>query len=202
MEIDNFEKILSMISWDSTDHFYFLQIIKRRKDNPSLSRDMKLIDTFLISSEKSFLSLIPRIKEISLMNNARAYIWINKRSYKKCALRVLSLIADQCASEEYRAVNRAYHSVCGQYHSDPDKKWVVDLDGDYAKEPLLSQIEEIITELQKKTQKAPYIERIPTLNGVHLITRPFDLKGFKSHEICKEISLHKNSPTLAFFSSK
>jgi hypothetical protein len=199
MEIDNFNKILSMISWDDPDKFYFLQIIKRRKDNPALPRDMKLIDTFLIGSKKEYTSKIPAIKEIARLNNARVYFWLNTRSYKVCALKMITAIAVRLEAGEHKSINSLYYSICGKNYIDKDKKWIIDLDGEFAKEPLISGIVELIISLQKKTKKESYIETIPTFNGVHLIARPFNLSEFKTHEITKGIDVHKNGPTLAYF---
>lgn len=33
--VDNFEQIGNLLSFDSNDEFYFLQILQRKKDNPS-----------------------------------------------------------------------------------------------------------------------------------------------------------------------
>jgi len=42
MSVDNSAKIGTMLSFDKDD-FYFLQILKRRKDNPEMDRDMVVI---------------------------------------------------------------------------------------------------------------------------------------------------------------
>lgn len=41
------------------------------------------------------------------------------------------------------------------------------------------------------------IDEIPTVNGYHLITKPFNLQKFK--EIFPYIDVHKNNPTLLYF---
>ena len=41
---------------------------------------------------------------------------------------------------------------------------------------------------------------LPTANGVHFITKPFDLQRFK--EIYPNTDVHKNNPTLLYYDNK
>ena len=47
MEINNTAKIGTMLSFEKDD-FYFVQVLKRRKDNPEMEKDMVVIDNFYI----------------------------------------------------------------------------------------------------------------------------------------------------------
>ena len=74
-------------------------------------------------------------------------------------------------------MRNVFDSVAGEIHSDPDKKWIIDIDDvQNADEELVHKLRE----LQMEGKREPMIEILPTKNGVHLISRPFNLKKFKS----------------------
>ena len=60
---------------------------------------------------------------------------------------------------------------------------------------LNSYIEIEINTIEPKGDKILAV--IPTLNGVHLITKPFNLQKFK--ELYPLIDVHKNNPTLLYY---
>jgi hypothetical protein len=49
--VNNFQKIREMLTFPSETNFYFLQILKRRKDNPDLGKDMIHIADYYIFSD-------------------------------------------------------------------------------------------------------------------------------------------------------
>ena len=63
VEIDNFDEIENLIDIQSPDDVYYLQLIKRRKDNPSLRlvKD-EYVKYYLIHSYGELLKLKPEIK--------------------------------------------------------------------------------------------------------------------------------------------
>lgn len=191
--IDNFELIGELIKDKTTaGEFYFLQILKRRKDNPELDKDMILIDNFFIKSAEDLLNKRERIIELCELNNARAYFRLNKRSERKIALQTLKLIADNIASDNYNIKN-CYLSCCGQYHSDENKTWLIDIDNN--DEEYDRSIQEFIN-----TKCSPIgmkiISNIPTKNGHHLITRPFNLMEFRKE--FDGVDIHKDNPTILY----
>jgi len=46
--VNNIDRIRELISFEDEFDFYFLQILKRRKDNPDLKRDMVVIVNYHI----------------------------------------------------------------------------------------------------------------------------------------------------------
>ena len=85
VEIDNFDEIENLIDIQSPDDVYYLQLIKRRKDNPSLRlvKD-EYVKYYLIHSYDELLKLKPEIKYFCITNNARAYLTANRRSETNC----------------------------------------------------------------------------------------------------------------------
>lgn len=83
--IDNFALIQGYMQF-APDLFYWVQIIKRRKENPEMSTGCRIVDNFYVESLDDFTRYTPKIQETCHANNARAYIYLNRRSYTKVTL--------------------------------------------------------------------------------------------------------------------
>ncbi len=204
MAIDNFENISYLLKFDDPDKFYFIQIFKRRKDNPEMEKDMIVVDSFCIYSMTEFEKCRKRIKDICESNNARAYIRLNRRSDKKIALQMLSRIALMVSSEQYN-IRGLYNSIAGEFHSEEDKTWVIDVDFDKfpgdTDELREKKINEIVTSIQSLIYKAKRDDTIycmPTKNGVHFICRPFNLQEFKEIPESSLVDIHRDNPTILY----
>ena len=90
-KIDNFQKVANMLQFNANgDDFYFVQIIKRFKDNPNDDKNQGnyrsgawYLQSWRIHSAQELMSLKPQIIQICEANNARAYITVNSRSTKE-----------------------------------------------------------------------------------------------------------------------
>lgn len=193
--MNNFDQIRNMLSFPDENAFYFLQILKRRKDNPDLGKDMIHIADYYIYSLDQFDGLRQIIIDQCDAENARAYFRLNRRDAKKVAMQVLKRTVDLIMSENYRAVKNAFASCAGEFHSDPDKTWIVDIDNisidSFIHSEEHGKIRHLITDLQKETGKEPIMILIPTKSGVHIITRPFNLNKFKIQY--PDIDVHKDN---------
>jgi hypothetical protein len=207
---DNIEQIRKLLLFEeNSKDFYFLQIMKRRKDNPDLDKDMVIIKNYYIESSEQLHKFIPRIIDTCNFENARAYIRLNKRNYNKLGLQMIKRVADYIASGNERALKNVFDSVAGEFHSDDNKTWVVDVDwkdfegltltdhskmveGNIQLQNLISRIEE----LQIETGRESMCEMIPTKNGFHIITHPFNLQKFKLDYWF--IDVHKDNPTILY----
>jgi hypothetical protein len=129
---------------------------------------------------------------------ARASINLNPRSYEKTAYRLLSKVAAQMENRDFYNTRKAYDSVCGTYQAEMDKRWLVDIDDPGKTEA--DRVGEYITSLQEDsyhpkpddTGPRKVLAYIPSKNGWHIITEPFNLMEFSKrfkHEV------HKNNPT-------
>lgn len=198
--IDNFSVIRKILRFPTEESFYFLQVLKRRKDNPDLEKDMIHLADFYIYSLEDYDRLMDRVINLCQSENARAYLRLNVRDSKKTAMMTLKKIVDYISTENYKAVKKAYASCTGEYHSDPDKTWIVDIDNvsidsfNHSEEQI--KIRQLITDLQIEAGKEPMMQFIPTRSGVHIITRPFNLQKFKSE--FPDIDTHKDNPTILF----
>lgn len=194
--VDNFNQIRDLLDFRSEDDFYFLQILQRKKDHKEgkvngANNNSMLIKAYYISSLSYFDFIKPEVIELCKLFNARAGINLNRRSFKKMALQHLRKITDQILNEDYFHASKAYNSVCGAYSNESDKNWIIDIDDkDYDSDELI----EFINLLKPHGYK--YIAKIPSKNGYHIITRPFDLQAFKLDG--PDLEVHKNNPTNLF----
>jgi hypothetical protein len=188
MIIDNFETLNELMLFDSADDFYFVQIIKRRKENPDMAKGSIIITSYYIRDTEHLAYYKGEIRLLCDYHKARAYISINKRSFKKSALGTMEKLCNQILNEDYNGVRRSYDSVCGSKSNAKGKKrWILDVD---------IKGNEGILEVRKIIKKIPdesYILSVPTKNGFHMIVKPFDikkhtenLKDIDGHDICKD----------------
>jgi hypothetical protein len=194
---DNFDIIKDFVSKNTLNKgdFYFIQILKRRKENPDLKKDVSVIKNFFFYSVTDFDTHKAEIISLCHENNARAYIRINKRNETKIALQTIRIAIDEILSGNYRpkfeiqateepaksleaiktitdAISNgdyslckyAHLSACGQFASDPVKKWVIDVDDKSIIDDVKSFLSEITT----------IVLTLPTKNGFHFITTGFN----------------------------
>lgn len=198
--LNNFWTISPMLRFDNPDMFYFIQIYKRRKDNPDMERDMEVLGNFYVYTEEQFQRKFQSIRKICDDNNARAYIRLNRRSDRKIALQCLSRLATMIASDQYR-IRNIYDSIAGEYHSEEDKSWLIDIDWkDFEdQKSILGNIHSLVEDLQRQTGREPRMQIIPTKNGYHLITRPFNLKMLDPYRLGGyRFDIHKDNPTILY----
>lgn len=204
--INNFKIIEPLLNFDNPGDCYFLQILKRQKDNPDLERNMEVIDNMLIYSLEDYYSKQNKIISICKTNNARAYLRLNRRNTEQLALATLSKIASLLLNKDYKAVKNAYWSAAGNVHSEPTKRWIVDIDRivpPHKWDEYVNNIRYIISDLhdecngKSNQQKYKQLLEIPTKNGIHLITHPFNLQEFRKR--CTDaIDIHKDNPSILF----
>ena len=203
MPMNNFDQIRGMLDFSIAGTFYFLQILKRRKDNPELGKDMIHIADYYIDSLAKYDDLKPMIIRQCEAENARAYFRLNRRDEKRVASEALKLMVEYVLSENYKPAKSVYASCAGKYPSEKNKTWIVDLDWDgipqgFTKEIYIDSVIFSIETITKshKPDAVQNITRIQTMNGMHLIVSPFRLDEFEKH--WPKIDVHKDNPTCLY----
>lgn len=200
MSIDNFNQIADIIRprVDSYDDFFFLQIIRRRKDpgNDDMNSDNIIVHFMEIPSADYLLEKKNRIIDICVRNNARAYIHLNKRSRKQIALKMLAELAARVSDNDYYVKN-IYTSCCGKFTSEKQKLWLIDVDYDNFSEGTVDdvELEQFVTSLILETGKEPVVHRIQTNSGYHLICNSFNSSSYR---LKYDYALHKENPTVLY----
>lgn len=190
--LDNFELIKPLLQFPSEDIFFFAQILKRKKENPEIGSNSYVVKTYFIKSLKDLEFYREEMICLAKFHNARVYINLNPRSFEKTAFNTLKKITDQIMNKDFKSVRKAYNSVCGM-HSEGDKKWIIDVD--YPSQIALHEIRRILVNIAPIGEDK-YITIIPTKNGFHVITKPFNVEQFKN--LMPGMDIHKNNPSCLF----
>lgn len=197
--IDCIELIKDLLVFETNDDFYFLQILQRKKENPNLGSNSKVIKNYYITSTEHLIEKYDEIKSLCNMFNARASLRLNKRSFEKVAFKSLENFANVMQTKEYKHIMNCYDKACGLLNNEKQKKWIVDIDRNE-----LVWLEHIINSVQEsEPNDNKIIIQLPTKSGVHLITKPFNVIQFKENlknELSKysmneiTIDIHKDNP--------
>ena len=201
MKVDNFDLIKKHINTSGDgNEFYMLQIMRRTKDqkNHDGKHRQSVIKSYFISSPEYLEMKRDEIVKLCEMFNARAYINLNKKSYKQVSLKALAILAGKISQEDYN-IKTLFESAAGQTGAcDGDKSWIVDFDSKDLDE--LDRIKDIINSVEPICDNK-IIETVPTRHGYHLISKPFNKKAFYE-KYNLQIDIHDNNPTLIYMNLK
>lgn len=200
--INNKELIKPLLTFPHKDIFYFVQILQRKKDHKGerlggSNNNSRLIKAYYITSVEKLEVHWEEMVKLAELFNARVSINLNPRNFQKAAFHVLQKIANQMSNGDFYGVRKAYDSVCGEYHSEIDKRWLIDIDKEQM--PLKDKISQYVqlAHLQMSEHKTAgnykILAEIPSKTGMHIITNPFNLDAF--NRTFPDISTHKNNPT-------
>ena len=204
--IDNFALIRNFMKFEDPDQFYFLQIIQRKKDGlgPNgpvfgTNNTSRSIKTYCITSKEMLDKIEIEVKHLCEYFNARACIYLARRSFRKVALKNMVDLANDIADGNYFHAKTSYWSARGQ--TSIEKLWLIDIDEEDL--PYMDLIENCIQNVARN-DSVPFGERIllkvPTKHGYHFICRPFnilDLQAVYPNKNTKEF-IHKDNPSILY----
>ena len=201
MTIDNFN--IGALWFDNLSDqgdFFFVQVIQRNKECNVNSKGNTIKDYHFFDKE-TFLSKKKEIITLCKAFNARAYFWVNPRSCKEIQYGIIkeALEALELGTHKlFKCVSKAIGKKrCNKYKS----KWIMDFDTkDWS---LINKYLEIVYKCRPDGVKVNTF--IKTVNGIHIISDPFDLEQFKQNvAIAKldNIDIHRNNPTLLYYSNE
>jgi hypothetical protein len=199
--VNNFSQIKSILKFEE-DYFYFIQIIQRKKEIPELGSNNRVIRSYMISSLEKLEKNEAEIIKMCEMFNARAYIHLNRRKWSRIALECLRHNAELIANGQHDGIKASLETVIGRYNCEPkgEKTWIIDIDWvDYENDKAaIPKIATLISKLQLETGIEPMIEYIPTKNGCHIITKPFNTAEFAKYMQLQGSTpdIHKDNPTV------
>lgn len=209
-EVDNFELLANKLFDKQNplpeDEFYFVQILVRGKDGHHVSGNNKnrLVKYYTVSSKEQLLSLKEEITGIAKAVTGRVYIHPTKRSYKEVANVALELTTHTYVSQNWIGMRSVFSTAAGKSMIAGDKKYIVDLDDiTFETTEGIKKYQQIVSDINNLRGKSneqgnKIYTGVPTKSGIHLITYPFDVDAFK--KLYPDIDVHKNNPTLLYFS--
>lgn len=188
-ELSNFGLLYEYAKYDTDvdndeNLFLFGQIISRRKDGGKFaSSNNYIVKDLVFHTSEDFENKRPAIKAICQAFNARAYVNLSPRNYRRIAIDMAGICLDYIRNSGERACRSAFATACGR--SKPKNRvWIIDVDND-------TQLADVIDELDGE-----HLDIIPTPNGHHVIIEPCDIREFRKK--FPDIDIHKNNPTVLY----
>ena len=204
LKVDNFDLINSFLDYTKPNSFYEAQILRRRKENPEMKKDVYTINVYYLYNKNDLLRYKERMIEDCLDNNARAYINLNRLDSEMIGFDTMHITIDWMKQRQYHSIKNAYTKTCGNCKTSKNV-WMFDIDlldkngiFDPKQLELANTITETIHTLHKQEKKKNYkiLANVPTRNGYHIITNPFHRPKFA--EMLPHVKYEDNSPTLLY----
>ena len=197
MVVDNFNLIEDFMTFPNERSFYFVQILKRRKENPEMKAFSRQIECYYIFDKEQFERFKPHIIEKCQQNRARAYIKLNVLDAQSVAYTNVTVIMQELRKQNWKALSSCFNMACGQCGKQDgfEKIYLIDIDNVKdidALKPYVDCVEECTP--HNGVSKVKLI--VPTLNGTHLITTGFNLSEFKNKY--KEVDIHEDGNTILY----
>lgn len=159
------------------DSYFVVELIRRGKDNPDMPAANYHFKNYYIRKPEDLDKYENEIKTLCKALKLRAYASVNIKSFKQVSLDTMAELARRIANNDYRKNYAVFESCSGSYCYSEDKTWVIDLDDCKMDDKKVKKVYEILDHIKPyNTEKV--IAQFPTKSGVHLITRPFDVKEF------------------------
>lgn len=176
MRIDNFSVVQPLLEFGK-DTYYFVQIIKRRKDegNEGMGVNELCLWQRFIDRSETLDRMKQEIQELCTIYNARAYIELNPRSLERWSIELTRKLLDRISLHDFTSVQRLPNKVAlseetiktrGLKEIDR-RRWMLDID---------EKITIPIADRWITKQEIRKVATIPTLSGAHIIIESFNYK--------------------------
>lgn len=188
--INNMNLILPYFYFNEANNmFMHCQIMQRSKDHPGEKVRKSPIKTYFVQSREHLERIMPEIIMLCEHYGARAYINLSAKDFAELQKLMLFKLSNEIYQGTVRNPRLCLHSAAGELKS-RGPKWVIDVDDISIKEDIIKELEEEFR-LPKYPNTQYLYGEIPTVNGCHLIVRPFDIRQFSSR--FPDVDVHKNS---------
>lgn len=183
------------------DSYFVVELMRRGKDNPDMPAANYHFKNYYIRKPEDLDKYENEIKTLCEVLRLRAYASVNIKSFKQVSLDTMAELARRIANNDYRKTYAVFESCSGSYCYSNDKTWIIDLDDCKMDDKKVKKVYEIL-DRTKPYDTEKVIAQFPTKSGVHLITRPFDIKEFGLvYGGCfndEEVDIKKNHLTLLY----
>ena len=164
--------------------------MQRNKEKNNVSS--YVIKDYHFFDKETFLSKKEEITTLCEAFNARAYFWVNPRNCKEVQYEIIREAIELGTHKLFKCVSRALgRKRCNK------SKWILDFDT--KNWSLINKYLEVIYRCRPDGVKVNTF--IKTVNGIHVITDPFDLEQFKQ-KVAKLDNIHKDNPTVLYYSNE
>lgn len=199
--IDNFDIVKSLMDFEEKDNlFVHVQVLRRGKDHPDLPAANKLIKAWVVRSRENLDKIKEEVAFLCEHYKARAYVSCAPKSIAKLNTLIMLKLADNQHTGNIINPWHVFNSACGELQG-VEKRWVMDVDDKDIAEFVMLEIDRLWVNAHPQDWGKPreagwLIRKIPTLNGIHLISRPFNLHEFKKR--FPDVEAKKNGLTALY----
>lgn len=209
--INNFEIIKNHMKFLNDRSFYFVQILKRKKENPEMKAYSIPIESFYIFSVEHLERIMPRIIELCEMHRARAYVKMNCLDAQSVMLEQIAVITQEIRQSNWKHMSKSLNSACGicGKQDGNEKLYLVDLDNIEFGSDKMNEIKDFINSLKPTERKLPdgtyepienkiYME-VPTKHGCHFLSTGFNMEEFRKVYPKSMVDIHDDGITLLYY---
>lgn len=162
---------------------YMYQLVRRKKDNPLIKKDEKL--WYISHNEEENELDVCRLlrKKANTPGLWRIYRSVNRRDEVKAKLDLIDIVARSLVNENKKPIEGIWRSCLMSPENKLDRFFLVDIDTE--NHTILSVVKEMVG-------FDNVINEVETVNGYHLVTKPFNpnlLKCVENVEVKKDAFL-------------
>lgn len=188
--IDNIENIIPLLVFQNTSFYEIL--IKKNSNN-------QVIKHYMVDNLQSLLSNYNEMRHISDCLDSSVYIRLSSYSKEKLGYKILEIISKKLDKQELD-----YYTLVQESIEDLNcnvEIWVVNVDYQNVSINDVLRIKTVINDCAPNGRNV--IGDIPTHNGIHIITRPFNTQQFMTHQdVFYKCEIKKNTPTILYSNIK
>ena len=127
------------------------------------------------------------------MHGARAYINVTTKAMADLGKLALFRLSERVYNGDFKKIYKIFNSAAGELKG-LNSRFLIDIDDHCSKQEVLDWLDHYF---ETSSDNRHYLfAEVPTKNGVHLITNPFNLNSFKFG--FPNIDVHKNNPTILY----
>lgn len=198
--IDNWKAVKDLLTFESDDDYYFLEVLQRRKDYPAelqpKVKDHMMLASWFITSKEKLDRVEEEAKALCRLKGARAYLNPSVKSKKRTTVLLMRECLSMMENDDFSKVESKLASAAGQCSGSKDRRmFLVDVDTKDSStlELVLSLIEAVAPEAKHWT--------MPTVHGYHVVSTPFDVKKFNDlgGRLLKNVEIKHNCPALLYY---
>lgn len=197
--LNNLDKILPLLSFDQNQTYQVMIIVRKKEQEvPENHQSARIVRYFYVTSEQYLIDKMPTIISLCEIEKARAYINLNPKNTENIGIEINLLSALYLKNNEKRGWKSIYDKAFSNLPNIGKKRWIIDVDNIIGKFDDIRFLEMLET-LQPIGGK--FISYIPTPNGKHIITIPFDISTFsKINKFPITVDdIKKDSPTVLYY---
>ncbi len=183
--IDNIKNIIPLLLFQK-GNFYEVRV-----ESPS----NKMIKHYMIDSLEDLLSQYDEMKLLADNFNTEVYIKLGAYSKEKLGFKILEVL-----SHKLQIKDLDYYDLLLQSINDMNtipKYWIVDVNVENVSNNDILRIKTIINDCEPNGRNV--IADIPTPNGIHIVTKPFNTNQFLTNQdVYYKVEVKKNASTILY----